>query len=116
MATHSGKKTLSATTQILQLKIPNPLLKYACVLCLKGTYVGQIQVESRDLDGAWNGDVIDEDSGVAIDGTYTNQAEPDVEVMVAGLIPAGEDEVRCFLSAYTSGSVEAQLTLVPDLD
>lgn len=116
MATHSARRTLTGTGQYIQLKVPNTKIGGVVVLALAGTYVGQVQVESRDLDGAWNADMIDEDSGVALDGTYTDQCEADAEVMCAGVFAAAEDEIRVHLSAYTSGEVDVQVTIIQDLD
>lgn len=111
----SARRNLTGLNQYIQIKLPNPKVPYAAIVAVKGTYVGQLQLESRPLDGNWV-DRADEDSGVAIDGTYSDDLEADAEGFAAAFIPATEDEVRVYFSGYTSGNAEVALTLVPDLD
>lgn len=116
MATHSAKRTLTGEGQYITVKIPNTLLTYALVLAVAGTYVGQLVAESRDLDGDWDTEVIDDAIGVAIDGTYTDQMEANAEGLFAGRVVAGEDEVRVRFYSYTSGEAAVSVALIPDLD
>jgi len=114
MAAYSARRTLTGTGQYLQIRVPDPKRAWAVLVNVEGTYVGQLQVESADdADGLFNTDLMDEDSGVAVDGTYSAQLEANAEGLHAALMAAGEDEVRVYFSAYTSGSAEVTLSLVP---